>query len=68
LLPAVTGVGLKETVQVEPGTVVTVAVQVAPVPAAFIAVRVHVWVAVGEKARDPLAVVIVPLDRFPVQL
>ena len=49
-----TGVGLKEAVQVGAGTVVTVAVQVALVPAAFIAVRVHVWVAVGENARDPL--------------
>jgi hypothetical protein len=68
LLPAVTGVGLKEAEQVGAGTVVTVAVQVALVPAAFFAVRVHVWVDVGEKARDPLAVASVPPPRFPVQL
>jgi hypothetical protein len=64
----VTVAGLKEAVQVGAATVVTVAVQVTFVPALFVAVRVQVWVPVGEKLCDPLAVVNVPLPRFPVQL
>jgi hypothetical protein len=64
----VTVAGLKEAVQLGAATVVTVAVQVTFVPALFVAVRVQVWVPVGENPRDPLAVVKVPLPRFPVQL
>ena len=60
--------GLKEAEQVGAATTVTVAVQVAFVPAEFVAVRVQVWVAVGEKLFVPLAVVNVPLPRLPVQL
>jgi hypothetical protein len=64
----VTVAGLKEAVQVGAGIVVTVAVQVFVPPDPLSAVRVQVWVPVGEKPRDPLAVVRVPLPKFPVQL
>ena len=62
------GVGLKEAEQVAAATTVTVAVHVLLAPKLFVAVRVQVWVAVGEKAREPLATVNVPLPKFPVQL
>ena len=68
LPPAATVAGLKEAVQVGAGTVVTVAVQVFVPPDPLSTVKVQVWVAVGEKLCDPLAVVKVPLPRFPVQL
>jgi hypothetical protein len=66
--PVVMLAGLKEAVQVGTGTVVTVAVQVFVPPTPLSTVRVQVWVAVGEKLCDPLAVLNVPLPRFPVQL
>ena len=66
--PLVILAGLNEAEHVGAATTVTVAVQVAFVPAAFVAVRVHVCVAVGEKLCVPLAVFSVPLPRLPVQV
>ena len=60
--------GLKEAVQVGAGTTVTLPAQVLVPPALLATVKVQVWVAVGEKALDPVAPENVPFPRLPVQL
>ena len=60
--------GLNEAVHVGRGRLVTVtlAVHVTGVTPLF-AVRVQVWVDVGDTVEEPLGVVKVPLPRLPVQ-
>ena len=63
--------GLKEAVQFGPpdeAPTVTLAVHVLVAPEPSVTVRVHVWLAEGEKSFNPLAPDRVPLPRSPVQL
>jgi hypothetical protein len=68
LWPYETLAGLNEIVQFgTAGFTVTPPVQVLVAPELLTTVRVHVWVAAGEKAFVPLAPESVPLPRSPVQ-